>query len=111
VTLLAEQIGAMKTLSAHRYSRTELLANSDPWHEFPADTPLFDTLFYTTSVINTPSRVTSDLARLRERLIGIASRPVRREARAALEAIRLRDEARRREYLDTPDRTPPEQEP
>ena len=68
-------------------------------------------MFYTTSVINTPSRITSDLARVRERLTGIALRPIRREAKAALEAIRLRDEARRREILNTPGRSPRDRPP
>jgi Cdc6-like AAA superfamily ATPase len=103
--------GVGKTLSARRYSRMDFLEHSDPWSEASPDTPLLDTVFYTTSVVNTPSRVASDLARARERLTGIALRPIRREARAALEAIRLRDEARRREILNTPGRSPEHRPP
>ena len=67
---------------------------------------MLNTVLYTTSVINTPSRLASDISRARERLTGIALRPIRREAAAVLEAIRSRDEARRREILDTPGRSP-----
>ncbi len=88
-----------------------MLAQSDPWSDKPADTPLLDTLFYTTSVINTPSRVASDLSLAREKLAGIVLRPIRREAAAALETIRLRDEARRREILNTPGRSPEHRPP
>ncbi len=103
--------GVGKTLSARRYSRAELLAQSDRWSDKPADTPLLDTLFYTTSVINTPSRVASDLSLDREKLAGIALRPISREAAAALETIRLREEARRRDILNTPGRSPEHRPP
>jgi len=88
-----------------------LLAQSDRWSDKPADTPLLDTLFYTTSVINTPSRVASDLSLDREKLAGIALRPISREAAAALETIRLREEARRRDILNTPGRSPEHRPP
>jgi hypothetical protein len=65
-----------------------------------------DTIFYTTEVINTPARIASDLARARERLTGIATQPIEREANAVLEEIRVRDEARRREILDRPGCSP-----
>jgi DNA transposition AAA+ family ATPase len=61
-----------------------------------------DTILYTAGVVNTPSRVASDLDRARERLTGIAARPIEREAHTVLETIRLRDEARRREILERP---------
>ncbi len=67
---------------------------------------IFDTVFYTAEVINTPSRVAMDLSRARERLTGIAVRPIERKAEAALEEIRLRDEARRRETLEKPGCSP-----
>ena len=57
-------------------------------------------------VSNTPSRVASDLARARERLLGFAQRPIVREFSAVLETIRVRDEARRREILDKPGCSP-----
>ena len=67
---------------------------------------MFDTVMYTAEVVNTPSRVASDLGRAREKLTGIAVRPIEREARTVLETIRLRDEARRREILDRPGCSP-----
>ena len=78
-----------------------MLSYTDPWAGRLSDSPLLDTVFYTTSVINTPSRPASDIDRAREKVTGIALRPIRREAAAVLEAIRLRDEAKRREILDT----------
>jgi hypothetical protein len=66
----------------------------------------FDTVLYTAEVINTPSRVAADLGRAREKLTGIAVRPIEQEARTVLETIRLRDEARRREILERPGCSP-----
>lgn len=76
------------------------------WIDTPLETQLPDTIFYTTEVINTPARIASDLARARERLVGFAKRPIEREATAVLEAIRLRDEARRREIIERPGCSP-----
>lgn len=98
--------GVGKTLSARQYSRADLLLHIDPWLDPPLEGPLPDTIFYTTEVINTPSRIASDLARARERMAGLARRPIEREATAVLEAIRVRDEARRREILDKPGCSP-----
>jgi len=67
---------------------------------------LLDTVLYTAEVVNTPSRVALDLDRARERLTGIAVRPIEREAEAVLEEIRVRDEARRRENLERPGSAP-----
>lgn len=66
----------------------------------------FDTVLYTAEVVNTPSRVALDLGRARERLTGIAVRPIEREAHTVLEGIRLRDEALRREILERPGCSP-----
>jgi MoxR-like ATPase len=98
--------GVGKTLSARRYSRADLLIGIDPWLDPPLKPPLPDTIFYTTAVINTPARVASDLSHARERLTGIAVRPIEREAHAVLEEIRLRDEARPREILEKPGCSP-----
>ncbi len=98
--------GVGKTLSARQYSRADLLLHVDPWLDPPLEAPLPDTIFYTTEVINTPSRIASDLSQARERVAGIARRPLEREATAVLEAIRIRDEARRREILDKPGCSP-----
>jgi len=98
--------GVGKTLSARRYSRADSLADYDRWNEATMPSIMFDTVMYTAEVINTPSRVASDLGRAREKLTGIAVRPIEREARTVLETIRLRDEARRREILDRPGCSP-----
>jgi hypothetical protein len=98
--------GVGKTLSARRNSRADLLIGVDPWLDPPLKPPLPDTIFYTTAVINTPARIASDLSHARERLTGIAVRPIEREAHAVLEEIRLRDEARRREILEKPGCSP-----
>lgn len=98
--------GVGKTLSARRYSRADSLADYDRWNEATMPSIMFDTVMYTAEVVNTPSRVASDLGRAREKLTGIAVRPIEREARTVLETIRLRDEARRREILDRPGCSP-----
>ena len=98
--------GVGKTLSARRYSRADSLADYDRWSEATMPSIMFDTVMYTAEVVNTPSRVASDLGRAREKLTGIAVRPIEREARTVLETIRLRDEARRREILDRPGCSP-----
>lgn len=98
--------GVGKTLSARQYSKADLLLYVDPWPDPPLEAPLPNTIFYTTEVINTPSRIASDLARARERMAGIARRPLEREATAVLESIRVGDEARRREILDKPGCSP-----
>lgn len=84
----------------------DLLLHIDPWLDPPLESPLPDTIFYRTEVINTPARIASDLARARERLTGIATQPIEREANAVLEEIRVRDETRRREILDRPGCSP-----
>ncbi|WP_184223648.1 AAA family ATPase [Granulicella aggregans] len=98
--------GVGKTLSARRYSRADSLDRYDRWDEETMPSVIFDTVLYTAEVINTPSRVAMDLSRARERLTGIAVRPIERKAEAVLEEIRLRDEARRREILEKPGCSP-----
>ena len=80
--------GVGKTLSARRYSRADSLADYDRWNEATMPSIMFDTVMYTAEVVNTPSRVASDLGRAREKLTGIAVRPIEREARTVLETIR-----------------------
>jgi AAA domain len=92
--------GIGKTLSALRYSRAEMIIQFDRWTSGSRDQLPINTVLYTTSVINTPSRVESDIRLARERLMGIALRPLRREATEVLEAIRLRDEAKQKEVLN-----------
>jgi hypothetical protein len=89
--------GVGKTLSAFRYSRREMIVSFDRWTSTSRDQLPINTILYTTSVTNTPSRVEADIGMARERLMGIAMNPIRLEAKEVLDAIRLRDEARRRE--------------
>ena len=92
--------GVGKTLSAMRYSRSEMMGRYDPAIEETPLAPTLDTIFYTPLVMNSPSRVDSDIKRSRERLAGMVRWPLRREAHAALKALRERDEAHRSKQLD-----------
>jgi DNA transposition AAA+ family ATPase len=83
--------GIGKTLSALRYSRAEMIVERDRWTTESDDQLPIDTILYTTSVVNTPSRVESDIRMTCERLMGIALRPIRGKATETLDAIRLRD--------------------
>jgi DNA transposition AAA+ family ATPase len=79
-----------------------MIGEIDPWTaELPIE-PLLDTVLYTPSVINSPSKIDNDLRRQRETLAGLAKRPLRREAQAALAVLRVRDEAHRKANLDKP---------
>ncbi len=98
--------GVGKTLSARQYSRNDAFAAIDPWLDSPPESPGLDTVFYTTEVINTPGRITTDLLKARSRLTAIAVRPIEQEERIALEEIRVRDEARRREIMEKPGSSP-----
>ena len=84
-----------KTLSAMRYSRSEMIGRYDPATEETPLAPTLDTVFYTPLVMNSPSRVDSDIKRARETLAGMVRWPLRREAHAALKTLRDRDEAHR----------------
>jgi hypothetical protein len=68
--------------TAIRYSRAEMIIQFDRWTSESRDQLPINTLLYTTSVINTPSRFESDIRLARERLMGIALRPLRRETTA-----------------------------
>jgi len=61
-----------------------------------------DTVFYTTGVINTPSRIDIEVRGAREILHDRATRAIRTEAREALDKLRLRDEDWRRKHRDDP---------
>ncbi len=102
--------GIGKTRSARHYSRAAMMEHAHESHP-ETDHIELDTLFYTTAVVNTPSRVEHDIHQARERLISVAMRPLRREAKEVLEAIRQRDEARRREILNKPGRSPCDRPP
>jgi hypothetical protein len=58
-----------------------------------------DTVLYTTSVVNTPSRVDTDISLAKERVRNILLDPIQQEARIVLDEIRLKDEKRRRDIV------------
>src|SRR5271170_7141735 len=68
--------GIGKTLSAVRYSRADQIVPRDRWTSEVSDDLPVDTLLYTTSVINTPSRIASDISRARERVMSIVLDPL-----------------------------------
>jgi DNA transposition AAA+ family ATPase len=92
--------GVGKTLSARRYSRSEMIVSFDRWTSQARDQLPNNTIFYTTAVINTPSRIGNDIGLAREKLMGIAMNPIRLEAKEVLDAIRIRDDAARKEILN-----------
>ena len=98
--------GVGKTLSARQHSRVDEFKAIDPWLDPPPESARPDTVFYTTEVINTPGRIAADLVKARSRLTAIATRPIEQEERVALEEIRIRDEARRREIMEKPGSSP-----
>jgi hypothetical protein len=75
--------GIGKTLSDVRYSRADRIVPRDRWTSEVSDELPIDTLLYTTSVINTPSRVESDINMAREKVMSIVLDPMRREAAVA----------------------------
>jgi hypothetical protein len=91
---------------AYRASRAEKIIAHDRWTSETTDDLPVDTLLYTTSVINTPSRISQDINMAREKVMSIVLDPLRREGSAALDLIRIRDEKRRKDLLETPGFSP-----
>jgi hypothetical protein len=81
-----------------------MIVSFDRWTSQSRDQLPINTILYTTAVINTPSRIEIGMAR--ERIMGIALNPIRKEAKEVLDAIRIRDEAIRREVLNKPGCSP-----
>jgi hypothetical protein len=98
--------GIGKTLSAMRYSRADQIVPRDRRTSEVSDDRPVDTLLYTASVVNTPSRVDNDIRMARETVMSIVLDPIRREATVVLEEIRLRDEKSRREIMNKPGCSP-----
>ncbi|MBB5062649.1 AAA family ATPase [Granulicella mallensis] len=94
--------GVGKTLSASRYSRNDAIGAYDSAIKETPLVPPIDTVLYTPLVMNSPSRVDSDIKRARETVAGMVRWPLRREAQATLKALRERDEACRSQNLDLP---------
>ena len=67
--------GIGKTLSAVRYSRADQIVPRDAWTTDVKDDRPVDTLLYTTSVINTTSRVDNDIRLAKERVKNIVLDP------------------------------------
>ena len=87
--------GVGKTLSAGRYSRSDIVKQVDPWRgvrsvSMEALTGL-NTIFYTTAIINTPRQIEDDIGRLRDRLKRLAFEPLRQEEDQQLRRINQRD--------------------
>jgi len=89
-----------------RYSRADQIVPRDRWTSEVNDNRPVDTLLYTTSVVNTPSRIDIDIRMAREKAMSIVLDPIRREATTVLEEIRLKDEKSRREIMDKPGCSP-----
>jgi hypothetical protein len=90
IGLCYEAPGIGKTLFALRYSSAEMIVQH---HRQPPESR--DQL--ATEVVNPPARVQSEIRTTRERLKEVALRPIHQEASDTLDAIRVRDEARRAE--------------
>jgi hypothetical protein len=95
-----------KTLSAVRYSRADQLYRRDAWTTEVKDNRPVDTVLYTTSVVNTPSRIDNDISAAKEKIRNILLSPIREEAKTVLDEIRIRDDKRRREILNKPGCSP-----
>jgi hypothetical protein len=65
-----------------------------------------DTVLYTIEVVNTRARVQFEIRTTREMLKEVALRPIYQEATETLDAIRLRDQAKRAEILNKPGCSP-----
>jgi DNA transposition AAA+ family ATPase len=85
-----------------RYSRAESVASFDKGREESNHGATFNTVLYTPSIVNTPSGVDTGIRRACERLEAIAKRPIRKEARKVLDALRVQDDAAKTGYFDRP---------
>src|SRR5260370_38198354 len=67
--------GIGKTLSAVRYSRADQIVPRDRWTSEVSDDRPIDTLLYTASVVNTPSRVETDIEMPRDTELSMVLTP------------------------------------
>ena len=98
--------GVGKTLSARRYSRWDYLEKIDGYavpNEALESLIGIKTIFYTTPVVNTPGRISSDIDVLRSQLHTLAIEPLPREAAQKLNQIEIRDDKYREEIFVTHD--------
>lgn len=82
--------GVGKTLSARSYSQWDAVLAAERWSTGPVD-PALTTVFYTPSVMNTPTSVDIEIGRCREKLRRLYMRPLTQEKNERLSAIRERD--------------------
>jgi hypothetical protein len=81
-----------KTLSARQYSHWDQVKATDCWQaDIVVEAPVWDTVFYTPPVVNTPGGVDTEINRSRDRLKQFARQPIRFEAAKELKSIRQRD--------------------
>ena len=78
-----------------RYSRADQIIPRDRWTSESSDDLPVDTLLYTTSVINTPSRIANDINMARERVMSIVLDPIRRDRGSRGDQAQRREEAKR----------------
>ena len=83
-----------------------MIVTLDRWTAESRDQIPINTVLYTTSVVNTPSRVENEIGLTREKIMGISLRPLRREADAVLAKIRARDDAKRKQIMEKPGSSP-----
>jgi DNA transposition AAA+ family ATPase len=98
--------GVGKTLSARRYSHWDFLEKIDRYAVPNEALELLigiKAIFYTTPVVNTPGRISSDIDLLRSQLHTLAIEPLRREAAQELHQIDIRDNEYREEMFVTHD--------
>jgi DNA transposition AAA+ family ATPase len=91
--------GVGKTLSARTYSGWDKVKQTDRWNSGLVETPIFDTVFYTPDVVNSPGNISHGIRFARDTLKDLARRPLRLETEQQLEAIRRRDEEHEAELL------------
>jgi hypothetical protein len=72
-------------LAADSICQPGVCSDTYRWTTESRDQLPIDTIFYTTSVVNTPSRIEADIRLVREGLMEIALRPIRRKATETLE--------------------------
>lgn len=93
-----------KTLSARRHSHWDFLEKIDRYalpNESLQLLIAIKAIFYTTPVVNTPGRISSDIDLLRSQLHTLAIEPLRREAAQKLNQVDVRDDEYREEMFVT----------
>lgn len=98
--------GVGKTISAIHHSRIQKIVALDRWNAEASDAKPIDTVLFTPEVVNTPSRIESDVRAARSLLCSVAKRATRVEQRTTLDVLRTRDEAWRVAHREDRDYRP-----